>query len=105
MLRSFNYAAYAALFDLAATTPVDMAPLERWGEAWERLACRSFLAGYLEETLAQGASFLPTSRELIDRMLAVFELDKAIYELNYEINNRPDWFKIPLKGIQRVIGQ
>jgi maltose alpha-D-glucosyltransferase/alpha-amylase len=105
MLRSFNYAAYAALFDLAATTAVDMALLERWGEAWERLACRSFLAGYLEETLAQGASFLPASRELIDRMLAVFELDKAIYELNYEINNRPNWFKIPLKGIQRVIGQ
>ena len=105
MLRSFNYAAHAALLDEAAAGPEEREHLEAWTAAWERLVCDEFLKGYLAETVERGARFLPDSSESIDRVLSVFQLEKAIYELNYEINHRPGWLKIPLKGLQELAGQ
>jgi trehalose synthase-fused probable maltokinase len=90
MLRSFAYAATAA--ELLRDTP---API-----GWEEQAREQFLAGYLATV---EPSLLPSGQAAIDRLLAVYELEKAVYELRYELDNRPDWVGIPVAGIQRLI--
>ena len=97
MLRSFNYAAYASLFGQAATRPADFGRLEPWAHIWQTWASAAFLRGYFET--AGEASFLPADFAQRDALLRLFMLDKALYELNYELNNRPDWVRIPLWGI------
>ena len=90
MLRSFAYAASAA--ELLRGVP---AP-----EGWEEKARQGFLDAYLE-TVDQ--SLLPAGRPATDKLLAIFELEKAVYELRYELNNRPDWVPIPVAGIARLL--
>jgi maltokinase len=90
MLRSFAYVATAAEQLRGATVP----------EGWENLARVRFLDGYLATA---DPTLLPSGQTAIDRMLAVFELEKAVYELRYELDNRPDWVGIPVAGIQRLI--
>ena len=82
MLRSFAYAASAV--ELAARRPRP--------EGWEERARAAFLAGYLETV---DPRLLPPGQQAIDKLLAVFELEKAVYELRYELNNRPDWVRHP----------
>jgi maltose alpha-D-glucosyltransferase / alpha-amylase len=93
MLRSLSYAASTAL--------AQNSDMSAWTAAWERLARAAFCEGYAEATA--GAPFVPRQPELRDTAIAVFELEKALYELNYELNNRPDWLSIPLRGIQQVV--
>jgi maltokinase len=90
MLRSFAYAAIAA--ELLHDTP---AP-----EGWEEEARVQFLEGYLETA---DPTLLPPGLLAIERLLTVYELEKAVYELRYELDNRPDWVRIPVAGIQRLI--
>ncbi len=100
MLRSFHYAAYAALFrriDTAGTASPAFAALEPFAAAWYRAISGRFLESYLET--AADASFLPPSREEFDFFLGLWLLDKAVYELKYELNHRLDWMAIPLEGI------
>jgi predicted trehalose synthase len=84
MLRSFAYAASAAEHPL---------------DGWEERAREAFLEGYLGEidqrVVPSGAS--------LHRILSIFELEKALYELRYELDNRPDWVRIPVAGIQRLL--
>ena len=89
MLRSFAYAASAAgvLRDTAA--PSD----------WESRAREQFLEGY-RSTIEQ--SLVPSGAAM-DKLLRVFELEKAVYELRYELNNRPHWVGIPVVGIARML--
>jgi maltose alpha-D-glucosyltransferase/alpha-amylase len=61
----------------------------------------TFLKGYLEAT--RSASFAPKSQDEFTLMLSVHMLEKAIYELGYELNNRPDWVDIPIAGILRMV--
>ena len=90
MLRSFAYAASASQLQRGVEPPA------RWEEE-----CRAaFLAGYL--ATADGA-LLPAGEQAIERLLTVFELEKAVYELRYELNNRPDWVGIPVAGIVRML--
>jgi len=106
MLRSFSYAAHAALFRAVEEAPEDRtlgSRLASWAEAWEEGTRRAFLEGYLAETWERGAPFLPRGRETLDAVLRVYELDKAIYELEYEIQNRPAWVRIPLEGLRRAV--
>lgn len=103
MLRSFNYAAYSAQFDLAPTRDDEGKILEVWGETWETVTRNAFLNGYLETTGGVAAGFLPNSIEAIQKVLDIFQLDKAIYELNYELNNRPGWLEIPLKYLLSLL--
>ncbi len=105
MLRSFAYAAHAAKFRVEEAAPGDRGLGERlasWAEVWEDGVRSAFLDGYLAETWNQGATFLPRGREALEAVLHVYELDKAIYELNYEINHRPAWVLIPLEGLRRT---
>jgi maltose alpha-D-glucosyltransferase/alpha-amylase len=97
MLRSFSYAAYASLFAHASARPDEFARLEPWAHIWQMWASGAFLRGYLQGT--GGALFLPAEPSRRDALLRFFMLDKALYELNYELNNRPDWVRIPLWGI------
>jgi maltokinase len=92
MLRSFAYAASAA--ELLHDTP---AP-----EGWEEQARTQFLEGYLG---AADPALLPSGALAIERLLTVYELEKAVYELRYELDNRPEWVRIPVAGIQRLIAQ
>jgi maltokinase len=90
MLRSFAYAATAS--ELIHGTP---AP-----EAWEDEVRAAYLRGYFAEI---DAGLLPPGRAGVDRLLAVFELEKVVYELRYELDNRPDWVRIPVAGIVRLL--
>ena len=101
MLRSFSYAASSVMFDLAADDEGAWARLEPWGSEWERLARDRYLHGYL--TKSHEGAFLPGDRSSQMALLDFFEIDKALYELGYELNHRPDWVRIPLRGIRHVI--
>jgi trehalose synthase-fused probable maltokinase len=92
MLRSFAYAATAAELTRNADVPED----------WEGRARARFLESYLETV---DATLLPPGEAAIERLLAVFELEKAVYELRYELDNRPDWVGIPVAGIERLMHQ
>lgn len=104
MLRSFHYASYAALFGQgvhAASSEDEFARREPWAKAWYRSTSALFLKTYLQ-TVA-GANFIPADRQDLSMLLDVYLLEKAIYELGYELNNRPDWVKIPLQGIRQLL--
>jgi maltose alpha-D-glucosyltransferase/alpha-amylase len=97
MLRSFNYARWSALKRVAQNTD----ELERLAPAaleWETATRDAFLAAYVDTT-ALSAPALPVDAGL----LGLFELEKALYELRYEINNRTDWAQVPLRGILPLI--
>ena len=99
MLRSFAYAAASAAMHAGG---VGMNPtVEVRTARWERAVREAFLAGYLE----RGTSpFLPDSRDAVTYLITLFEMEKVFYELAYELNNRPDWVWIPLRGIGRLLG-
>src|ERR1700730_2162549 len=104
MLRSFHYAAYAPL--LAATGSVkihesNQQNLSAWAEVWAKWVGDHYLAEYLR--ISDGAAFLPPTRAEIMALLQLQVLEKAIYELGYELNNRPDWVAIPLEGISKTL--
>jgi maltose alpha-D-glucosyltransferase/alpha-amylase len=106
MLRSFHYAAYASLYEEAEEGVVQAAvlpALETWALDWERWTSATFLKAYLDR--AWGASFVPPSREELSMLIDVYLLEKAVYELAYELNNRPGWVRIPLQGIRQILGK
>ncbi|MDR3638938.1 MAG: 1,4-alpha-glucan branching protein GlgB [Isosphaeraceae bacterium] len=103
MLRSFDYAAFAALFKFSSDRPGDFERLTPWARAWQTWTSATFLKTYL--AAASGASFLPADRADLSLLLESFTLDKALYELLYELNNRPDWVGIPLQGVLSLIEQ
>jgi maltose alpha-D-glucosyltransferase/alpha-amylase len=97
MLRSFSYAAYASLINYTARHSEDVARLEPWALLWECSVAAEFLRAYREA--ADGVEFLPRNSSDFRRLLDVFLLDKALYEVLYEMNSRPAWVRIPLMGI------
>jgi maltose alpha-D-glucosyltransferase/alpha-amylase len=101
MLRSFSYAAYAALFNRTAGRTHEFARLEPWAQGWARWASASFLRGYL--SAAGAAPIVPTDPVRRADLLDLLLLDKALYELNYELNNRPEWVRIPLRGLADLL--
>ena len=96
MLRSFSYAAESALRQEMQADTLALA-----AELWVYWASVSFLHGYFEASAE--AELLPRDPNELQLLLDIFLLEKAIYELGYEINNRPDWVDIPLRGIRRLI--
>jgi maltose alpha-D-glucosyltransferase / alpha-amylase len=101
MLRSFGYAAYAGLMNYTARHPEDLTRLEPWAQLWERSAAAEFLRAYHQA--AQGPDFLPPGNADFRKLLNVFLLDKALYEVLYELNSRPAWVRIPLMGIMVLV--
>jgi len=106
MLRSFHYAVSAALMNRAARSTSresDTASLEPWARCWYQQVAAGFLRAYLAE--AGDARFLPRSQSGLEVLLDVLLLEKALYEVGYELNNRPDWLWIPLAGIRELVGE
>ncbi len=100
MIRSFDYAPQSALAQLSLREE-DAPFLQPWSERWSARVSEVFLEAYLEEV--KGAAFIPESREDFDVLLDAFTLDKAIYEVSYELNNRPAWVGIPIRGIRKIL--
>lgn len=104
MLRSFHYAAYAPLLQQERDRkfqPEEMRILGDWAQYWQKWVSVTFLKTYLE--VAGNAIFIPKGREELALLLDVYLLDKAVYELGYELNNRPTWVRIPLDGISQLL--
>jgi maltose alpha-D-glucosyltransferase/alpha-amylase len=104
MIRSFSYAAYAGVFAHWAERSEDGANrqlAEKWAAFWIAWVGAEYLKAYFEN--AQGALFTDPDRQTQKLLLDVFLLQKALYETSYELNNRPDWVKIPLRGILSLI--
>lgn len=101
MIRSFHYAAYTVLLQHGVVRSEDAQLLEAWANAWYRYVSGVFLHSYLATVAA--ASFIPREQQDLEIMLDAFMLDKAVYELGYELDNRPDWVRIPLQGIQGIL--
>jgi maltose alpha-D-glucosyltransferase/alpha-amylase len=98
MLRSFNYAAHTILKRHPSLIEAGSGIVMEW----ERAARTAFLDGYRSIAIPGRAMFLPMQWAETMRVLRVYELDKAIYELRYELRNRPDWLSIPLQGIRSL---
>jgi maltose alpha-D-glucosyltransferase/alpha-amylase len=99
MLRSFSYAAYAGLFAFTVHAPEEFAALRPWADAWEHWVSAAYVNAYRatmgdRELLPRGAQF--------DVLLRAHMLEKAMYELQYELNSRPEWVHIPLTGILKL---
>ncbi|WP_018479148.1 maltose alpha-D-glucosyltransferase [Pontibacter roseus] len=101
MIRSFHYAAYNALFQQDSFRKEDSAYLEQWAEQWYHYASGFFMHTYLAKTLGTGV--VPQKEEDFEILMETFLLEKAIYELGYELNNRPDWVLIPIRGIKYIM--
>lgn len=102
MLRSFHYAAYSSLVGHAAgIRPEDFPALESWARFWQVWVSATFLNAYFSVT--KDANILPQSQEDLKILLDAHIIQKAIYELGYELNNRPTWAGIPLNAILQIL--
>jgi maltose alpha-D-glucosyltransferase/alpha-amylase len=103
MLRSFHYAAFAPLLGENKMRAEDARKMSVWAESWNAWVADRYLRKYFET--AGAASYLPQSREETQGVQELHLLEKAIYELGYELNNRPTWVGIPLQGISKLLSQ
>lgn len=101
MIRSFHYAAYGSLFLNNQIRESDVAQLVPFLEQWYHYTSGFFMQAYLETV--KESSFIPANPEDLDLMIQTYILEKSIYELNYELNNRPEWVIIPLRGIRSIM--
>ena len=100
MLRSFGYA--AATLATEAGSAIQPHVRELLSARWERDARNAFLRGYLATEVGAGA-FLPKGDDSVRQLISLFETEKVFYELAYELNNRPDWVWIPMRGISKLL--
>ncbi|WP_018622656.1 putative maltokinase [Spirosoma luteum] len=101
MIRSYHYAVSSKLFNSSETEGLDARHLERVSDRWFSLIRSTFLDAYLDVFGAPHPLFKNNTE--INFLLLIYLLEKAVYELGYEISYRPSWVKIPLKGILNVI--
>jgi maltose alpha-D-glucosyltransferase / alpha-amylase len=101
MVRSFHYAAYATLLLNESVREEDMSVLETAAELWSRHMSGVFLDSYYDTV--KGYDILPKNKNDLKCLFQIYMLDKAIYELGYELNNRPDWLFVPIRGIKHVM--
>jgi maltose alpha-D-glucosyltransferase/alpha-amylase len=102
MLRSFDYAIRSAVMNLGAERAEQLETLEPWVRLWEEQTREAFLEGYAEG--ARGAASYPEDEENARALVELFTLEKALYEIRYELDNRPDWVGIPVRGILDLLG-
>jgi maltose alpha-D-glucosyltransferase / alpha-amylase len=97
MLRSFNYASRSALDDVSLERMDNLKELAPWAESWESRVRKEFISGYEEG--AAGCASYPEDPGTARALIELFTLEKALYEVRYEIGNRPEWVGIPIRGI------
>ncbi|MBL6955331.1 MAG: maltose alpha-D-glucosyltransferase [Chlorobium phaeobacteroides] len=101
MMRSFHYAAFNVLIQDRSIRPEDAEKLEPWAELWSFYTGQHFYDVYA--AAVGGHGLIPENITEQHLLLRSYLMDKAIYELNYELNNRPEWVGIALKGLQRLL--
>jgi maltose alpha-D-glucosyltransferase/alpha-amylase len=104
MIRSFHYASHSALIKqipLAQRPEDDLPLLQHWAQYWYVWVSVSFLKSYLG--IVQPVGIIPNDPNHLRILLDAYILEKAIYEIGYELNNRPDWIKVPLQGILQIM--
>ena len=104
MIRSFHYATHSALIRQAALVPRpedDLPLLQQWAQYWYVWVSVAFLTSYFN--VVSPTSLLPEDPEKLRILLDAYILEKAIYEIGYELNNRPDWVRVPLQGILQLM--
>ncbi len=97
MVRSFHYAAFGQLVLNQNYRKEDIPRLEEWAGQWFYYIRKAFLTTYYEHT--KGCSFIPEDTKHRDLLLRNYTLEKAIYEVGYEMNSRPEWLRIPIRGV------
>ena len=100
MIRSFDYISYAALFKQLEMGTIDeehLPRLEAWVAFWHRWVSAAYLRAYL--AVVGESDLLPRSKNEVRVLVNAHLLEKAVYEVDYEISNRPNWVKIPLRAI------
>ncbi|MEO5358581.1 MAG: putative maltokinase [Nitrospirae bacterium YQR-1] len=102
MIRSLHYAPYSTLLKTSFFTQRDIQELTPWADIWYFHISGIFLSSYLKAVGNPG--FIPSDRVEFENLLRIFLLEKAVYELGYELNNRPQWLIIPLKGVEHILG-
>ena len=105
MIRSYDYAGHIAAGDqeergLLHGLPVEV--VQRWASWWTASASEAFLSGYVHGAVALGVVDPGAVSDAL-RLLDVHLVEKALYELRYELANRPDWVHVPLLGLSDVI--
>lgn len=101
MIRSYHYAAYSGLILNDQYSKEDINTLSPWAEQWYHYMSGFYMKAYLDTV--KGKDFIPEDKEDLAMLMETFLLEKAVYELNYELNNRPDWVMIPLRGIKAIM--
>jgi maltose alpha-D-glucosyltransferase/alpha-amylase len=103
MLRSYSYAVHTSLRERGQRGLPEESEKKahEWGQFWQAWVSSVFLGSYLSE--ASKGSFMQASQEELELLLGVFMLEKAVYEMAYELNNRPDWLFVPLQGILELM--
>jgi maltose alpha-D-glucosyltransferase/alpha-amylase len=103
MLRSFSYAAHSALLEQqqSGLSEDALASASEWGRYWQAWSGSIFLGAYLAKV--SGAGMFKADRPETELLLDLHMLEKAVYEVGYELNNRPDWLGVPLKGILELL--
>ncbi len=101
MIRSFHYVAYSSILSPEYNQSRKEGNLEEWAEAWHYYISRLYLKGYYDK--AGNSDFMPKDPEDFKILMHTFLLEKALFELNYEIKNRPEWTIIPIRGIKAII--
>ena len=103
MLRSLNYAAWSALFEAGAGDPEKIRSLEKSALDWELESSSAFMRGYRKAI--EGCASCPSDAGTFARLLDLFILEKALYEVRYELANRPSWLRIPVEGIMSLLAR
>lgn len=101
VVRSLSYAAETARRKVKQEKPEAYAVMSIYTREWEKAARARFLQGYLETVT--GCPSVPENRDLFNRILSLFCLEKALYEFSYELNNRPEWLEIPVTGLMECL--
>jgi maltose alpha-D-glucosyltransferase / alpha-amylase len=101
MIRSFQYASRVGPSSRTSLDGENIQTIHNWSNLWYRACVVEFLNGYLE--LTAGTAIIPKDENGLAILLGAFLIEKVVYELGYELNNRPDWVLIPIEGLMDLL--
>jgi maltose alpha-D-glucosyltransferase/alpha-amylase len=103
MLRSLHYASYVSVFNIPqGGFPLAMQDIEPLQKLWYAWTCSTFVSSYLKHS--QNMPYMPKNEDEIKMLLDGYILERAFTELQYELNNRPEWIRVPVEAILEIIG-